>query len=146
LCYQTRRYGASSRLYEKALAGDPKLADDDASGHRYNAACAAALAGVGKGVDVPPLDDAARIRWRAQARAWLRDDLTGRGKRMEGPPAVRDRIKTPLAHWKDDVDLAGLRDPDALAKLPEAEREEYRKLWADVDALLKRASEPAKAP
>jgi hypothetical protein len=38
-----------------------------------------------------------------------------------------------------DADLAGLRDPDALAKLPEAEREPWQQLWTDVAALLKRA-------
>jgi hypothetical protein len=36
-------------------------------------------------------------------------------------------------------DLAGLRDPAPLAKLPEPEQETCRKLWADVEALLKKA-------
>jgi hypothetical protein len=40
-----------------------------------------------------------------------------------------------------DPSLAGLPDPDRLAKLPEAEREACRKLWADVDALLKKVEE-----
>jgi hypothetical protein len=34
--------------------------------------------------------------------------------------------------------LAGLRDPDALEKLPAAERTAFTKLWADVAALLKK--------
>jgi len=38
-----------------------------------------------------------------------------------------------------------VRDADALAKLPEAERETWRKLWADVDALLAKVN-MAKAP
>jgi hypothetical protein len=41
-----------------------------------------------------------------------------------------------LRHWREDPDLAGVRDADALDKLPEGERGEWRKLWADVDALL----------
>jgi hypothetical protein len=44
-----------------------------------------------------------------------------------------------LAHWKTDPDLAGIRDEEALAKLPEAERKEFRSLWADVEALRKKA-------
>jgi hypothetical protein len=32
-----------------------------------------------------------------------------------------------------------VRGPDALAKLPEAEREQWQKLWADVQRLLDRA-------
>jgi hypothetical protein len=38
--------------------------------------------------------------------------------------------------------LAGIRDDAELAKLPEPERVAFRKLWADVDALLRKASRP----
>ena len=38
-----------------------------------------------------------------------------------------------------DPDLDGLRDPQLLAKLPELEQEACRKLWVDVEALLKKA-------
>jgi hypothetical protein len=34
-----------------------------------------------------------------------------------------------------DVALAGLRDRDALAALPESEREECGAFWSDVEAL-----------
>jgi len=34
-------------------------------------------------------------------------------------------------------DLAGIRDPAAVAKLPADEQEACKKLWADVAALLK---------
>jgi hypothetical protein len=49
-----------------------------------------------------------------------------------------------LQHWQTDPDLAGLRDPEPLAKLPESEQEACRKLWADVAALLKKAQEAKK--
>jgi serine/threonine-protein kinase len=143
LCLKAKRYGASARLFEAALTSFPKLADDAASSHRYNAACAAALAGAGQGQDVPTLDDAARARWRMQALAWLGADLEVWRKRADGTPKDHERVHATLAHWKADSDLAGLRDPDALAKLPEVERAECLKLWADVDALLKRAGEAA---
>jgi hypothetical protein len=32
--------------------------------------------------------------------------------------------------------MASLRDPDALVKLPQAERTAWGKLWADLAALL----------
>ena len=38
-----------------------------------------------------------------------------------------------------DPDLAGLRQPDAIATLPAAEQQACRQLWADVADLLKRA-------
>jgi hypothetical protein len=36
--------------------------------------------------------------------------------------------------------LAGVRGPEALARLPEAERPEWQKLWEEVAALQKRAA------
>jgi hypothetical protein len=36
-----------------------------------------------------------------------------------------------------------VRGPEALARLPQAEREGWRKLWADVAATLARAQDKA---
>jgi hypothetical protein len=47
-----------------------------------------------------------------------------------------------MRYWQTDSDLAGVRGKDALARLPEEEREQWEKLWSDVDALLRRASQP----
>ncbi len=68
------RYVAAVRFYEEAFAARPELAGDVQSGNRYNAACAAALAGCGQGDDAPAAD-ADRARLRAQALGWLRADL-----------------------------------------------------------------------
>ena len=46
-----------------------------------------------------------------------------------------------LSHWREDADLAGVRDADALMKLPDAERQEWQKLWQEVEALLKQAAQ-----
>jgi hypothetical protein len=60
--------------------------------------------------------------------------LADQGKADDGAAAVKA-----LQHWQTDPDLAGLRDPEPLAKLPEPEQETCRKLWAEVAALLKKA-------
>ena len=60
-----------------------------------------------------------------------------------GGPQARPVVQQTLQHWQADTDLAGVRDADALAKLPEAERGAWRALWAEVDALLEAAG---KAP
>ena len=49
-----------------------------------------------------------------------------------------------LSHWQEDSDLASVRDQDALDKLPESERADWKKLWSDVDALLKKTSDGGK--
>jgi hypothetical protein len=45
-----------------------------------------------------------------------------------------------LIGWLDDFDLVAVRQPVALAALPEAERAEWRAFWDEVDALLQRAA------
>jgi Flp pilus assembly protein TadD len=143
LCYHTRRYGASTRFYEKALAENPKLADDLDVGHRYNAACAAALAAAVKGKDEPPPDAEARAKLRARALDWLRAERDAWDKLLDaGGPAARETVASNLRHWRADPDLAGVRDPEVLAKLPKAERKDWRALWADVDAMIRRTGEP----
>jgi serine/threonine-protein kinase len=128
-----------ARLYSEALAADPNLADDPHVSHRYNAACAAALAGCGLGEDAGKLSEAERARWRKQARQWLADELTTLDKRIPGALApYRARLQRTLMRWQTSADLAGLREPSALDKLPPAERQECRTLWSDVDALVKR--------
>jgi hypothetical protein len=46
-------------------------------------------------------------------------------------------------HWKRDPDLAGVRGEAALAKLPEAERQGWRTLWADVEQVLQQVVQKA---
>jgi hypothetical protein len=41
-----------------------------------------------------------------------------------------------LAHWRKDADLAGIRDDEPLARLPDAERQQWQALWGDVRQLL----------
>ena len=42
------------------------------------------------------------------------------------------------------ADLAGPRDAAALEKLPDAEHAEWKKLWAEVEELLKKSGESGK--
>jgi hypothetical protein len=132
-------------LYADSFAADPQLAGDLPTAHRYDAACAAALAGAGQGADAGKLDAKERARLRQQALDWLKADLALRRKQMRSwRPGQVAQAHAALAHWQKDSDLAGLRDKDALAKLPAEERAACERLWADVAALLKKAEEKAK--
>ena len=136
--YDTRRYAAATKLLSDALEADPKLADNRGLQHRYNAACYATLAGSGTGIDDPSPDEAARARLREQALGWLKAELTVWSKLAKsGNAREKPFVELTLTHWKQDPDLVGVRDTAQLARLPEAERKEWRLLWADVeDALL----------
>ena len=45
-----------------------------------------------------------------------------------------------LRHWQKDPDLASVRDKEALAQLPEAERAAWQELWAEVETLRQKAA------
>ena len=140
---QHKKFAAAVRLSAEALESDPKLGDDLQARHRHHATGAAALAGVGKAEDDPRPDEAARDRFRAQARDWFRTDLGLCSKKLDtGNARDRDVVVQALQHCKQCGDLHGIRDTEALAKLPEAERKQWQALWADVEALLKRAEGP----
>jgi hypothetical protein len=69
------------------------------------------------------------VRLRAQALAWLRDELT----RWAGQFAANSKgIRLALRLWQHDVHLACVRDPGQLARLPPPEREGRNQFWADV--------------
>jgi serine/threonine-protein kinase len=140
LCQQPYKqcYAASARLYRGAFAAGPQLATDLGKARRYNAACAAALAGCGQGKDAAGLDTKGRAAWRRQALAWLRADLAARDKLA---PRNKAAVRQTMLHWRQDSDFAGVRDKEMLDRLPEAERAAWQKLWADVDALLRRVTE-----
>ena len=126
---------AAARFYEEAFALQPKLADHPgAAPYRYNAACAAALAGCGQGKDADNLDgkeSAAGLRRQALDR--LRADLEAWRHLLEkGPDKVRPTIVGQMRHWLADTDFTGVRGAEALARLPEAERPAWQELWRGV--------------
>jgi tetratricopeptide (TPR) repeat protein len=135
MCQQhKRRHVAAARLYADAFAAEPKLAAE----HRYNAACSAALA-AGQGEDARLLPDKVVTMFRRWALDWLRADLTAYAKLAEqNNPAVKQVIQQRLAPWRQDPDLASVREPQALDHLPDNERASWQALWRDVDELAKK--------
>ena len=137
---RTRRFELAVRFFEEVFADEPALAKGAALGHRYDAACAAALSGAGEGRDSGALDDQARARRRRQALEWLRADLARHASRMRDPSSRATIIKT-LRHWLREPDLRGLRDDAPVAELPAAERQAWDALWRDVRELLRKVEE-----
>jgi tetratricopeptide (TPR) repeat protein len=138
--YDLLRYAAATRLWRDAFEADPRLADDRLAQLRYHAACAATLAGCGQGKDDPPASGDEKTKLRYQALEWLTAEL-GAWEKVLATAGNEQRgsvVKT-LEHWQQDTELVGIRIDAELAKLPGPERATFRKLWADVDALLKKA-------
>jgi hypothetical protein len=140
LAQQQQRYAAAARWYAEAFAAHPHGLAGPPTRHRYHGARVAARAGCGKGRDAADLDEASRAGWRGQALAWLRAELEARRRLLEGGPEEARRTAVGnLRHWLEDPDFAGVRGPEALARLPAAERHVWQRLWAGVADTLARA-------
>jgi hypothetical protein len=86
----------------------------------------------------PPAE---RQRILGQAREWLSATLTGWESCLNADPAKnRAEVHEQMTHWLAEAKLASVREEDSLAKLPAAEREQWRRLWAGVRNLCDKAA------
>ena len=135
--------GRPARLFSEAFAAEPHLANPPGSGNRYDAACAAALAGCGQGQDAAHLDAKEYARLRAQALGWLRAELAVYRSTVEQQPEKARLAAQSLEHWQKDPDFDGVRGNQALAKLPQAERQEVAEAVGGCRGLARRAGPQA---
>ena len=57
---------------------------------------------------------------------------------MANRPDAHPYLVRALRYWLRNDGLAGMREPTALARLPEDERAAWQSLWREIDALLSR--------
>jgi tetratricopeptide (TPR) repeat protein len=141
LCHKKHLYSSAARLYREAVTANPSLASAP-NGLRYDAACAAAQAARGAGQDAAGFSASERTGLRRQALDWLRADL-GAWRRLldKNPNKARRAVAQKMQHWLRDPDFKSVRGPDALGQLPEAERQQWQQLWADVATMLRRTAD-----
>jgi serine/threonine-protein kinase len=143
LCQRTckRLHATAARLAADAFAAQPKLAANLNSQTRYAAACSAALAAAGQAEDAKLLPDKVIHSLRRRALRWLRADLALYAQLAKRDnPMTKAAVRQRMEHWQQDPDLASVRDEAALARLPDDERADWRRLWDDVEALRKQVS------
>jgi serine/threonine protein kinase/tetratricopeptide (TPR) repeat protein len=131
------RHATALTLYRKIIDVNP---NEQRNYLFHSAARAAALVGCGEGEDVAALSAEERAYSREQALVWLRISLTGYRDLLEkshGKPNIM--VHKEVKHAQADPNFHGVRDAAALTKLPEAERQEWKKLWEEVEQLRKRA-------
>jgi hypothetical protein len=81
-----------------------------------------------------------RAGFRRQALDWLRAELESWRRLLEREPAQEPgMIAHGLQRWPRDPYFDGMREADALSRLPVAERQAWQRLWADVADMLARA-------
>jgi hypothetical protein len=107
--------------------------------------------------DDPAPDDGQKARLRGRALVWLKAEVAAWAKVVDsgppradlaawekvfgaGPQLARAAAFNTLSAWRYDGSLASIREPDALARLPLAERKEWQAFWAEVEATIKRVA------
>jgi hypothetical protein len=127
------KFVAAACWYSEVFTSHPQVLDGPPTGHRYNAARAAVLAGCGRSRDAADLDDESRAGFRRRALDWLRAELEAQHRLLKTEPEKTSWIiASGLQRWLWDSDFAGVHEPDALGRLPEAERQAWHKLWVEV--------------
>jgi hypothetical protein len=82
-----------------------------------------------------------RGRLRRQALEWLQADLAAYRRLLEKEPEkARPLVADRMRNWRQDKDFAGVRGSESLARLPEAERQQWQKLWQEVEELAQPAA------
>ncbi|CAN5194954.1 hypothetical protein BH11PLA2_BH11PLA2_13890 [soil metagenome] len=131
LCYFQKRYVTGVKYFEDALAKSPGLAGKFMANHYLTAA----HAGLGHGVDAG--DVAEQTRCRKQSLQWLKEWLDIQTKKADkGDGKVRISVRRDVRMVTDHPDLAGVREPGALAKLPAEERKAWQQFWAGCNEFL----------
>jgi serine/threonine-protein kinase len=123
-----------SQIDPKLAVFQDKLAEKFYAGARANIQRAAS-----PDAQTRPDDESALPQSRQQALELLRANLklvTEMQKNGKAPAR-------PLSTWHADPALASVRDTSELAKLPDAEREQWQRLWADVAAQI--AAQPPRS-
>lgn len=140
LCWTCRQeYVAALKFLETGQSMEPPLAKDLFAGYRYSAALAAIRAGMGQG-DADKLSEGDRARCRQKALSWLREEARSfLGQLGSKPLRVRRMMWRWIASWRFIPEWAGVRDTEAMARLPTAEREAWQHFWQELDALLENA-------
>jgi serine/threonine protein kinase/Flp pilus assembly protein TadD len=125
LCLWKRRYAAAAGFAAKVYTDrtePPRLG-----------AFAAARAGCGQSEDAAELSDKERARLRGQALEWLRADMAAWKARLAtGKPQEREAAQRFVDECLYGPSLAALREASTLELLPAAERQEWRRFWAEI--------------
>src|SRR5262249_17997117 len=84
-----------------------------------------------------PAAEAARTRLRQQARGPLPPEMAARARRGGREAPAQAAPRQVLEALRGLPVLAGVRDPAALAELPEPERQTWEAFWEEVEGLLR---------
>jgi serine/threonine-protein kinase len=113
-----------------AIREHPDLAAEPRNYLRYNAGCLAMNCADGLGINAPP--EAERPAYRSQALDLLTVELAAVRELAAKDRAAAHKM---MQVWLADKDLASVRDPLTVGRLPSGERDTWNKFWSEVREL-----------
>jgi eukaryotic-like serine/threonine-protein kinase len=135
-----RKYAKAIQFYRLVFEKPPPTCDYNVY---YRAAESAVLAWIGEGVD-PPASPSERAQMRAESLRWCQTFVATIGTEMEGDPlrSDQDKVNITLKAALNSTFIASVRHPLAIGLMPPAERDAWRKVWADVRTLIAKTERP----
>jgi hypothetical protein len=133
---------ASVFYYREAFRLNPQLLNELDQRYRFRAAAVAILALQGKGSDAGNLSAEECYYLSQLARIWLRGELAMMADALrKNGDMERKSVEDRLASWRQDPELASVREDKSLAVFPDEERAEWQRFWSDVESLRKQIAE-----
>jgi tetratricopeptide (TPR) repeat protein len=130
ILYASGKHAEALRTTVAAVREHPDLAEKPGCYVRYTAACYALRCADGRWGKAPP--QAECPAYRKQALDFLTAELASFRKVAAKNPAW---VHKDMQLWLTDKDLASVRDPPAVERLPPDERDAWNRLWTNVRAL-----------
>ncbi len=134
-----KQYCDAAHLCRDLFEKNPKPAQEIESRDRFFAACWAILGTSSMDAHAKKITAKERTELRQQAVTWLKADLKNYREHLEKERLFAADVVDRMESWQTTPKLATVRDKEALAKLSKDEQETWKKLWAQVRALVKSA-------
>jgi serine/threonine-protein kinase len=144
VAFLKKRYHTCLHIIESTIEKRPQLAGNWRVKLHFNAACAAALASAGHGIDAQDMADDGRALLRQKCLTWMQKDLASLKETTAngGASATREAAQH-LANAHRTRLLATVRESRYLEQLPPDERSQWQSFWTDVEQTHKALAIPS---
>lgn len=140
LCRAKQNYPRAVRYFTEAFDLGVGTPVRDANWRTSDAARCAIMASVLPDGAPEVAAESQRTTWRNLAYTWLKLEIGAlNGVLEKDAPTYGKFVLKSLENWRLDPSFAGVRDETPLARLPESEQAQWRKLWGAAAVLRKRA-------
>ena len=126
-----------AQIWTDAIATSPQLINNNLEFITR----AVAMAGTGMGKDAGKFNDDDRARWRQTALELISTRLQKIETQLDSAAPPIESMQKRLLTLQQTPDLAGLREPAAMARLPKSEQDQFAAIWTRVNDMLLRCKQ-----